>query len=122
MKQCMRCKRTLEEKSFVKTGSGNRGNICHNCKRKSRSPEYKSRRSRVGHLKKTYGISIDDYNNLLERQDGLCAICKTDRNLVIDHCHDTSMVRGLLCQQCNSGIGMLKDDPDLLRAALQYLS
>ena len=78
-----------------------------------------------------YGITLCDYRELNEKQDGLCAICgnkETTRHqngdikgLAVDHCHETGKVRGLLCYRCNTGIGKLMDDPKLLRKAANYL-
>lgn len=75
-------------------------------------------------LKKLYGISLAEYEKLLSVQDGKCAVCgQTDEwfNLAVDHCHGTNVVRGLLCSQCNRGIGLFKDKPELLEAAATYL-
>ncbi len=76
-------------------------------------------------LRFRYGITVDDFFELLERQGGVCAVCggveKARSRLSVDHCHDTGVVRGLLCTNCNVGIGRLKDDPDLLRKAVAYL-
>lgn len=60
---------------------------------------------------------------MLAAQDGVCAICKQtpEGQWNIDHCHDTGAVRGLLCSPCNIGIGQLGDDPERVRAALEYL-
>jgi hypothetical protein len=70
-----------------------------------------------------YGLSVEDYEKLLESQKGLCAICE-DRMTVpcIDHDHASKKVRALLCRACNWGIGHLKDDPEVVRKALEYLS
>lgn len=79
------------------------------------------------HIQATYGISYDRYLVLLERQGGKCAVCRTEnpgpkRNyFCVDHCHTTGVVRGLLCDNCNLGIGKLRDDPDILRKAADYL-
>lgn len=80
------------------------------------------------HLKKTYGMSEDDYNNLLEKQNGVCGICGTDKSwnnktshFYVDHCHDTGKIRGLLCNGCNSGLGHFKDSEIALEAAIRYL-
>lgn len=73
---------------------------------------------------KRYGLTIEDYYALLEKQGGGCAICgKKDTwfSLAVDHCHGRKIVRGLLCSQCNRGIGMFKDNPDLLEKAARYL-
>jgi len=78
-----------------------------------------------------YGLTIDTYNKMLAEQAGVCAICKGQetvrgrggklKKLSVDHCHTTNAVRGLLCHYCNVGIGYLKDDPEILRAAHKYL-
>ena len=78
-------------------------------------------------LKRAFGITIDDYFNMLERQGGGCAICDGPQNkrykyYSVDHCHSTNKVRGLLCTDCNTGLGLFKDRIDLLDAAKQYLS
>lgn len=77
-------------------------------------------------LQRAYGITYDQYQLQLERQGGVCAICKeperiTGRTLAVDHCHETGAVRGLLCAMCNTGIGKLRDDPAIVRSALSYL-
>jgi hypothetical protein len=71
-----------------------------------------------------YGISLEDYDILLARQGGACAICgqPSERPLCVDHCHVTGRVRGLLCRNCNSAIGFYCDDPSLTRAAADYLA
>jgi hypothetical protein len=73
-----------------------------------------------------YGLSLEDYDRLLEEQGGVCAICgqrcKTGRNLAVDHCHTSGKVRGLLCGACNSGLGHFKEDPALFAAAVGYLA
>ena len=76
--------------------------------------------------RKNYGISLDDYNALLDLQKECCAICGIKqedfgKNLFVDHDHSTGEVRGLLCHKCNSGLGMFNDDIKLLHAAIDYL-
>lgn len=71
-----------------------------------------------------YGLTAEDYTSLLEAQRGVCGICHTEPNskpLAVDHDHETGAVRGLLCGTCNSGIGMLKDDAELLRRAVAWV-
>ncbi len=85
----------------------------------------KHKASRRFHLKKTFGISEEQYNILLKVQNGKCAICKKPPNhfnLAVDHCHETGKIRGLLHSKCNAAIGLLEDNPKLLKAALDYLS
>lgn len=73
-----------------------------------------------------FGLTIDDYENRLAKQEGACAICghrpgPDDRCLAVDHDHETSVVRGLLCHECNMGLGKLGDTVEQLEAALAYL-
>lgn len=78
-----------------------------------------------------YGLTVDEYDRLLAKQGGRCAVCRTDtpgnrrtraiRAFCVDHDHVTGHVRGLLCSACNRAIGMLKDDPDVIEAALKYV-
>lgn len=78
-------------------------------------------------LKRNYGISLDEYHELVKQQNGVCAICKSPppegrkKRLSIDHCHNTGVVRGLLCDNCNRSLGLLKDSIDVLENAIQYL-
>ena len=77
-------------------------------------------------IKSQFGITIDDYETLLEKQKGLCAICGKSNNgarkyFTIDHDHETKKVRGLLCNQCNTGIGMLGDSAEIVIKAAAYL-
>ena len=70
-----------------------------------------------------YGMSAADYDRMNDAQGGRCAICgdKPERRLVVDHCHATGAVRGLLCGGCNSALGMVKDRSFALAAAARYL-
>jgi hypothetical protein len=78
-------------------------------------------------LKKNYGIDINDYHDLLDKQGGVCGICGATENndykyFSVDHCHETGRVRGLLCDSCNRGLGFFRDSVKNLDAAKQYLS
>lgn len=76
---------------------------------------------------KKYGLTLDAFNAMLERAGHKCEICgysdKSDPNRfpLVDHCHASGRVRGIICQWCNHGIGKFKDDPERLRAAATYL-
>lgn len=78
-------------------------------------------------LKRAFGISLADYEGLCATQGGVCAICKRPerdtlgRRLAVDHDHDTGAIRGLLCRNCNTGLGMLGDSVDRIVAAANYL-
>ena len=75
-------------------------------------------------LKRNFGITEEQYDEMVKSQNGVCAICKRvgARRLAVDHCHTTNNVRGLLCHKCNRGIGNFNDSTELLRNAISYLS
>lgn len=74
-------------------------------------------------LKQSYGMSLQDFDDMVSAQDGRCAICcRLPDRLVVDHDHDTGRVRALLCDNCNKGIGMLGDDLVIVTKAMHYLS
>ena len=83
-------------------------------------------------LKKKYGISLDLYYSMLEKQNYVCAICHRPENavghrsglpraLAVDHCHETGKIRSLLCTNCNRGLGKFNDNIEFLKSAVQYL-
>lgn len=83
-------------------------------------PECKEcRKARV--RRHRYGISPEDFKELMLAQDGRCACCDQKTALHVDHCHSTGRVRGLLCSNCNTAIGLLGDDCDRLMSAVAYL-
>lgn len=79
-----------------------------------------------------FGITVAQYDALLEAQGGLCAVCRKEETVIgrgglvkplaVDHNHVTGQVRGLLCQRCNFAIGLLADSPEHLHSAIAYLS
>jgi hypothetical protein len=79
------------------------------------------------HYRQRYGINIEQYDKMLQEQEGCCKICKIPhtslrKRMAVDHCHSTGKVRGLLCDSCNKGLGHFKDDLELLSKAIDYLS
>lgn len=92
---------------------------------RAQNPEKWAAINRRAKLKKKYGISTEQYDEMLRRQQGVCAVCgevnPDGRRLAVDHEHETGQVRGLLCTMCNRGIGSMRDDPERLRAAAAYL-
>ncbi len=110
---------------------------CRDCRRKlrrashARNPNLARGRQRRSNLTR-YGLTVESYDSLFERQGGLCAICRrperavmpsgdTKRRLAVDHCHTTGQVRALLCLACNTTLGKFEDDPDRLERAAEYL-
>lgn len=138
---CRKCGIDKEENDFYDLS---KGIVCKECW-KERSLEYyyahkdrykenkkryyldKKDYHREDRFKRAYGISLDEYNIFLENQGGVCAICGQPEKdskktyLSVDHDHETGKVRGLLCSDCNRGLGSFKDSPDLLDKAKAYL-
>lgn len=78
--------------------------------------------ARRAHLKRKYDISLEEYEDMFRKQDGKCRICNDPYDsLHVDHDHATGDVRGLLCNNCNAGLGMFKDSPELMVKAIKYL-
>ena len=84
-------------------------------------------------LRRRKGINLAQYQTMLQEQNNRCAICneeagttgtgsKSVGSLAVDHCHVTQVVRGLLCTNCNLGLGSFRDKPELLRAAANYIA
>ena len=139
-KTCSRCGEEKELSNYYIKPNGKPKGPCYSCCRKidrARRPAKGLKKSRKGQCPKEaqreytliykYGIDLQDYNSMFEEQEGCCAICnkhqtELSRVLVVDHCHETNEVRGLLCSTCNTGIGLLGDNKQALKKALEYLS
>lgn len=117
-KVCSRCKQAFPATDeFFYRDRGYLQYICKPCKRHDVTNF---------RLQQRYGIDLDEYERLLASQDGGCAICgeaycQDGRKLHVDHDHSTGEVRGLLCHRCNTAIGLLKDDPNVVTKAVAYL-
>lgn len=100
--------------------SSNNCYYCHEESLKKRKPKAKYSR-----IKREYGLTENEYNELLEKQEWKCKICEKHESikfkLHVDHCHDSGKVRGLLCNRCNQGIGLLKHSKTILENAIKYL-
>jgi hypothetical protein len=112
--------------------------VCNHCVR-ARQSNYRAEnvdqetiRRKRNSLRYNFKISIDEFNRMKEEQDNKCLICKnpevaihprkkTIQDLSVDHCHKNGTIRGLLCTQCNNGLGRFKDNIDLLQSAIEYL-
>lgn len=135
-KVCTHCQAALPLASFQKC-SRNKDRLDYYCREcsssiRKRTKEYNrtnnqkyAEKRKKRSLYKKYSISQLEYDKLLTEQDRKCAICKqpesTDKSLAVDHNHETGQIRGLLCQKCNTGLGLFKDDINLLRKAKAYL-
>ena len=128
MKTCTKCKVEYPLSEFYKSKNGKDGKSthCKTCTKKRTAKSHDPNRALNNKLKRLYNITLEDYDNMLEAQDYKCAICSStdpgkQGRFVVDHNHETEEVRGLLCWSCNVGIGHMKDDPNVLLSAAQYL-
>lgn len=123
-KHCPKCEVVKSISEFTKNKHQTDGlyPYCRECKYKHAKDDYKIN-GWAKHIRNTYNISVEEYNALLEAQNGVCAICKEAHKhaLCVDHDHDTGEIRGLLCKPCNVAIGNMKDEPERLRKAAEYL-
>lgn len=98
---------------------------------RKRTDSLRKESRRDSNLRAAYGISLEDYNNMLQTQSSLCAICFRPetflgkggkiRPLCVDHCHTTGKVRGLLCNSCNVALGNLEDNYQRILNAAEYI-
>lgn len=129
------CRKCGERKSFnlfhnqiaSKDGKMSWCKDCNEVQRKkweTSNPNY----GRKKHLKAKYSMTEEQYNKILQEQNGVCAICSTDdpggpwKKFKVDHNHKTGEIRGLLCQHCNVGLGHFKDDVTLFTKAIEYIN
>lgn len=108
--ECRECRHHLYEKRW----------------REANADRFKRRRLSA-HYTRKYGITIEQYEQRLAEQGGVCAVCGEPPGpgerggLHVDHCHDTGRVRGLLCMPCNQGLGQFRDNAAIMRRAITYL-
>jgi hypothetical protein len=139
-KPCSLCKKELPLKSFHKDKNNVKGfgraYYCKGCaNRKSRNyhrekmrnkdAEYQ-RKKRSAYIKNKHGITVDEYEERVRQQGGLCGICgesiEIDSHKThLDHCHKTGNKRAMLCNNCNRALGYFKDDVFNLKRAVEYL-
>ncbi len=133
-KQCKDCGEWKLGDNFYKNKcTRDKLNIyCKECDKQRRyrnqatNPQRKQNTERRSAYKLKYGITVEEYDFMLLKQGGGCAICgvtehSNGRKLFVDHNHETGAVRGILCQHCNSMLGQAKDNPDNLRKGALYL-
>jgi hypothetical protein len=137
-KKCTTCSQTKPVAEFG-TQRGRLRHHCKVCKNKESREWYEQNKERKKELsknyrdikknqdlKKSYKITLDDYNKMLVEQNHSCKICfshqdKLKRRLCVDHDHTTGKVRGLLCDTCNRSLGLLKDNIEVMKRAVTYL-
>lgn len=111
------CKECLKKKS-KKWGRDNPKRASEICR--SYRKRHPDRRENL-RLLHEYGITLEEKRELFRRQGGKCAACNEVKKLDVDHCHTTGRVRGLLCRQCNTALGLLKESAKTISALLTYL-
>ncbi len=133
-KVCPRCKQLKDLSEFSRDTRNGYQSQCRDCRLaiqqawRKNDPEAYHRSRLKRYLKFHYSLTLADYDALLEKQGGVCAICGKPelhprfRFLSVDHDHKTEKIRGLLCFRCNRAIGLLGDDLSLLPKIRQYLS
>ena len=129
-RECRGCKETKPPTEFNTKWSRY---LCIKCYYKMgndwslENPQKAAVHKRNHHLEKTFGMTQMDFDSMLKAQGGVCAICSTELqdkrgySPHIDHCHSTGIVRGILCFNCNAGLGMFKDNIESLKLAILYL-
>lgn len=116
-KRCNTCQELkLIEHFYTRNDGKTYSTHCKECSHKINREYHKNT-----HRFKKYGLTKEDFNKLSKKQNGKCAICNKKTNLYIDHCHTNKHVRGLLCQKCNSALGLLQDNINILTNAINYL-
>ncbi len=126
MKRCPDCGEVKELEEFPRNRNSPDGRHsyckpCHN----ARGKESKQRLyggSRHYHLRRRYGIGAADFDELVRQQEGRCLICGRPDPEQVDHDHETGEVRGILCFNCNGGLGQFRDDPRALDRAARYVT
>ena len=130
MKKCNTCNEIKSKELFYKrmsiaSGLSHQCKSCEQARRKLYRLENKEK-IRAENKRRNPGWDTDRYNEYVELQGNRCAICGTDNpglsDWCADHCHTENKARGLLCVQCNAGLGYFKDNPEYLQSAIDYLN
>lgn len=129
-KLCYKCDETKPLRAFSRdiARKGGRHGMCKVCvKAHYRENREEILASQMAYkIKSKYGLTLSEYDKMLEAQDGRCAICKKTpeeigRRLSVDHSHETGEIRGLLCNSCNIGVGYLQNSSEACEQAASYL-
>lgn len=113
-KTCTVCGDEKHHSSFSRNGRSKDGLMAH-CKLCKKDIDLEC------NLKRKYGLDTVTFNAMKKEQEYKCLICKKDKSLVVDHCHSSGRVRGLLCHQCNTLIGFAGEDVNIFERAIQYV-
>jgi hypothetical protein len=122
LKTCAKCQ-TEKDISDFKNGKGSAIGWCRPCFKVYRQQYWKTKGKDTYHKYK-YGLSKDEYQQLLDTQQNKCKLCELTLSKTpdVDHCHATGKIRGILCRRCNLLLGLVNDERKLLQRAIDYLS
>lgn len=131
-KICIGCEKSLPVTEYKNQGiSKYRRSRCYPCHQLQKAEwSRRTNSARKGNLKSKYGLTLEQYDILVQKQQGVCAICKLPEkaiqrgkicSLSVDHCHRTGRVRALLCNNCNTSLGLLKENVDIVSSLYQYI-
>ncbi len=123
-KWCPDCEKELRVAEFGnnRTMSDGLTGYCRPCHNKRvRAARERAGGSRAYHLPRRYGITVAQYDEMFEKQGGLCDLCHERKAEHVDHCHETKTVRALLCFNCNQGLGNFMDNEATMLAAAEYV-
>lgn len=123
-KECSQCHEILSFDCFYKHKNKiGRRSVCIGCvseNNKKRPKRYDTYIRYSNQLKHRYGLTVEEYKSMLEAAGGKCECCGEVSKLCVDHCHSTGKVRGLLCRNCNSALGYLKEDVSKMNSLIEY--
>jgi len=121
LKFCTKCKLNKPRTEFYKQTSRGDGlrTHCKECLHKWYLGHKGQQREK--YVKRNFGVELDYIKHYVKEVDSCCDICKRQTKLVVDHNHKTGKFRGMLCTNCNSGLGHFRDEPGILRMAIFYL-
>lgn len=130
MKKCGRCRQTKRADEFSIIRSKGRGvrlhTFCEVCRQWLKKRNYDPNKQKNRNLIKNYGLTLVRFQEIMAEQHNCCALCGKEfvlvKEPVVDHDHETGLIRGLLHQRCNLIIGQAKDNPELLSQAIAYLA
>lgn len=145
MKICPKCKKELSFDNYNFDKNGKINTVCKCCKNENYKRWYQKNKQKVKArkakyhektkeyrrwytIKLRYGITKEEYETIFKNQGYKCCICKNTKSghkntdeMVVDHCHKTQKVRGLLCNRCNTFLGNVNEDVNILQEAIKYL-
>ena len=130
VKTCYACKTEKSVTEFYKSNVNYYQKECKDCCRIRKYKWYQTESGKLSSantkLKRRFGITLEQFNQMYEKQNGKCLICDATESLLghrlaVDHCHTTGKIRGLLCKSCNVALGGFKDNIENLKRAIEYL-